>query len=199
MEFFVLIALAGLGILIVSSMGQNASGSPATQDSGQGTAPSPTINTGGIDNVPDPGTPSIAGLHITNDPSTWPAGDRVWNVCRAIAMAEGANIAGSVPDRFNNPGDISDGAHQFSQTFEGGSMVTLFPDKPTGWQWLYSKVFNAASGQSSVYSPDMTWIQIAQKWAGNWEAWVTNVTNYLQVTQDSTLNDYVGFQTVSVQ
>jgi len=36
---------------------------------------------------------------ITNDAATWPTGDKIWDVCRAIAIAEGANVAGSNPDR----------------------------------------------------------------------------------------------------
>src|SRR5580692_8534150 len=47
---------------------------------------------------------------ITSDPSTWPNGDAIWTFAQAIAFAEGANLAGSVPDRTNNPGDLSDGA-----------------------------------------------------------------------------------------
>lgn len=199
-SFLVLAGLVGIAFLILAQQGADASTSP-DQSGGTGTAPAPSGNsgTGGIDNVPDPGSPSIADLHLTNDPNTWPTGDRVWDVCRAIAYAEGAHIAGSVPDRFNNPGDISDGAKQFSQTFTFGSNVTMFPDKATGWQWLYSKVFNMASGQSSVFRPDMTWTQVAQKWAGNWQNWVNNVTAHLGVSPNSTVNDYIGFQPVSIQ
>ena len=46
---------------------------------------------------------------ITNHRSTWASGDLVGNVCRAIALAEGANVAGAAPDRYNNPGDLSKG------------------------------------------------------------------------------------------
>src|SRR5258708_26462293 len=85
-------------------------------------------------------------MSITFDESTWPSGDRVWNVCRAIARAEGANIEGSNPDRLNNPGDISDGGLTYGFEWHSGSSVTKFPDKQTGWQWLYSKISNAAAG-----------------------------------------------------
>ena len=53
-------------------------------------------------------------MTITNDPATWPTGDRSWDLARAIAQTEGASIAGSVPDRLNNPGDISDYIREYS-------------------------------------------------------------------------------------
>jgi hypothetical protein len=132
----------------------------------------------------------VAGM--TSDPTTWPSGDRIWDIARAIAFAEGANVAGSNPDRLNNPGDISDGAATYGAESHSGSSVTHFPDKNTGWQWLYDKLTRISNRQSSVYSPDFTWTQIAQKWAGDWQSWVTNVTRNLGVTEDSTFGDYVN-------
>jgi hypothetical protein len=129
---------------------------------------------------------------ITNDPMTWPSGDRIWLVCHAIALAEGANNSGSVPDNLNNPGDISDGYSEFGGEFHSGSSVTHFPDKNTGWQWLYNKISNAASGKSSTYFPTDTWNSFARKWAGDWKNWVTNVTNVLGVDPNSTLSDFMN-------
>jgi hypothetical protein len=131
--------------------------------------------------------------NITADESTWPSGDVVWNVARAIARAEGANVAGTVPDTLNNPGDISDGGATYGFEMHSGSAVTHFPDKQTGWQWLYNKLHNAfVLGQSHVYSPNMTWTDLAQKWAGDWQNWVTNVTGPLNVSQDDRVGDYFG-------
>jgi hypothetical protein len=137
-------------------------------------------------------TGPVAPSNITNDPSTWPSGDRIWDICHAIAYAEGANRAGSAPDRLNNPGDISDWASEYGSEYTDGSDVTHFPDKWTGWQKLYDKVSAIANGQSSVYSPSMSWIQIAQHWAGNWQSWVENVTSHLGVSQQDTLGAYVN-------
>jgi len=128
---------------------------------------------------------------ITFDENTWPLGDRVWNVCRAIARAEGANVQGSNPDRLNNPGDISDGGLTYGFELHSGSSITKFPDKETGWQWLYNKIQNAiVLGKSGVYSPSMTWTQFAQKWAGNWRPWVAEVTGSLNVSPDETVGSY---------
>jgi hypothetical protein len=176
-----------IAVLVLGGLYLLSSGAVAAQgNGGAGSAPVPPDNT--------PAPTWVLGPHmtITNDPVTWPAGDGVWSIAQAIAIAEGANIAGSNPDRLNNPGDISDGFKTFGGEAHSGSNVTHFPDKETGWQWLYNKIQNIWDGNSSVYSPDMTWTQIAQKWAGNWQAWVANVTNQLGVSPDSTLNQYLG-------
>ncbi|SRR6266851_615274 len=129
-------------------------------------------------------------MSITFDESTWPSGNRVWNVCRAIARAEGANVEGSNPDRLNNPGDISDGGLKYGFEFHSGSSITRFPDKQTGWAWLYQKVSNIVAGKSTVYSASWTWTKLAQKWAGNWKPWVAIVTGSLGVSPDETVGSY---------
>lgn len=129
---------------------------------------------------------------ITHDPQTWPSGDRIYLICHAIAYAEGANVAGSNPDLYNNPGDISDGLMTFGADFHSGSMITRFPDKATGWQWLHDKIATIAAGKSLVYAANSPWRVIAKKWAANSDAWLTNVTNTLGVSPDSTLSDYLN-------
>lgn len=141
------------------------------------------------------GASIVAVDNITYDPSTWPgdeASDPLWAIAHAIARAEGANVPGSNPDRLNNPGDLSDGAAEFGFEPHSGSNVTHFPTKTTGWQWLYNKLSRIQAGQSAVYFPGMTWIQLAQKWAGDWSNWVANVSNYLGVDPNSTFADYTG-------
>ena len=134
---------------------------------------------------------------ITSDPNTWPKGDKIWDICRAIAFAEGANVPGSNPDRLNNPGDISDGSVTFAALipeFHSGSVVTHFPDKSTGWQWLYNKVKNHINGDSTVYPADLSILAFAQKYAGNWQNWVSNVASYLKISDPSsiTFSQYVN-------
>jgi hypothetical protein len=132
---------------------------------------------------------------ITNSPTTWPAGDKIWEVCRAIALGEGANVLGSAPDRLNNPGDLSKGDEHGQQvlgyvTLPDGEVTIHFASKEGGWQALYSKISNIVFGRSSVYSPDMTWRQIAQEYAGNSSAWVNNVARVLGVNPDSRFGDF---------
>lgn len=154
---------------------------------GTDSAPSPQSE----DNTPSPGRVIGANM-ISHDPKTWPRGDAIWNIARAIAMAEGANNEGSVPDRLNNPGDISDGGKTFGYEAHSGSNVTTFPDKEVGWSWLRSKLQNIQNGRSRVYFPTMTWWDLGRKWAGDWENWVVNVTRNLGVDPTSTFRDYTG-------
>lgn len=116
---------------------------------------------------------------ITNNPSTWPTGNRLWDVARAIATAEGANVPGSNPDRLNNPGDLSDCFADFGGEEHSGSSVTHFPDKQTGWDTLYHKLDRIRLGKSTVYRPSDTWAQLARKWAGNWEPWLATTCQHL--------------------
>lgn len=132
---------------------------------------------------------------ITNDRSTWPTGDNIWQIAQAVAIAEGYDKENSNPFRLNNPGDISDGYYNFGGEEHSGSNVTNFPDAQTGWQWLYDKLNRMAQGKSSVYSPQMTWTQLAQKWAGDWQNWVTNVTRELGVEADSTIQTFLQKET----
>jgi hypothetical protein len=136
---------------------------------------------------------SLTGSEITADSSSWPGTDKVWEICCAIATAEGFNRGpGAVPYDLNNPGDLSDGASEFGSQPHSGSNVTTFPTAETGWQWLYNKVQNIVSGGSSVYPQTLSWSGVAQKWAGDWSNWLNNVTSYLGVDPNSTPADYVN-------
>jgi hypothetical protein len=132
---------------------------------------------------------------ITSNPATWPSGDKVWDVCRAIAFAEGANVANTAPDRLNNPGDLSRGDEHGQPvigyvTLQDGEDAIQFASKEAGWTALYTKMANAAQGLSSVYSPAMTWRQVAQKYAANSAVWLANVTGLLGVSPDSRYGDF---------
>lgn len=130
---------------------------------------------------------------ITNDPNTWPSGNRIWDVCRAIAFAEGYDRGiGTAPYDLNNPGDISDGKNLYGYEHHSGSDITHFPTASIGWQWLYIKISNIVNGKSSSYGKDWTIVQIAHTWAGNWQNWAANVANRLGVSISTKLSDYVN-------
>lgn len=170
-------------IMVIAATGKSMA-QGASESAAQGT------NDMTVDNQPvsDPATPAKSA--ITYDRATWPTGDAVWDICQAIAHAEGADVPNSNPDRLNNPGDLSDGSKTFGSELHTGSNVTHFPDKQTGWTWLYNKVANIRDRKSHVFSPDMTWIQLAQKYAGNWQNWVKNVTDDLEVSLNDRVGDY---------
>src|SRR5689334_21454478 len=52
----------------------------------------------------DSGNP--VSLINPQDKSTWPHGDKIWNLCRAVAVAEGYGPPNNVPTLANNPGDL---------------------------------------------------------------------------------------------
>jgi hypothetical protein len=174
-----LLALAVLAILVASS----GVGSTIIDFAGDG---------GPI--MIDPNNIPVISHHIeATNPATWPTGDNLWNVCVAIAFAEGYNVANSNPARLNNPGDISDGASTYGSEFHSGSNITHFPNPETGWGWLYAKLRNISIGGSAVYQPDWTFNQIGQKWAPpNWKVWAANVAAQLGVDADTRFSDYVN-------
>jgi hypothetical protein len=132
------------------------------------------------------------------DDATWPAGDRIWNICRAIAKAEGYGTRRSdgeptAPTRNCNPGDISDYASVYgSDPLVTDSRVTKFPDQRTGWNALYQKITNVASGASQVYNRNWSWRSFAAKWQTKPDnTWATHVADYLGVSVDSTVIQYL--------
>lgn len=184
------IILAALGIAYSMNQSAASSGTDTAAPADTGTDSDGFI-------FPDTSPPGPLtndhGVIVQVDPtnrSTWPSGDKIWQLAQAIALAEGYNIPGSNPARLNNPGDISDGGKTYGFESHSGSDVTKFPDAETGWRWLYNKLGNILAGGSHVYSANMTFVQFAQKWAGNWQAWATNVTRELAVTQGTTLTDW---------
>jgi hypothetical protein len=140
---------------------------------------------------------SITGSQITNDPSTWPGSDNTWNVCTAVALAEGFNLGnGTAPYDLNNPGDLSPGDENGEATAgpaqqHGGSAIIYFSVCEGGFRALYAKFNRIANGQSSAYPITYTWTQVASVYAGNASAWLTNVTSYLGVDPNSTPAQYI--------
>ena len=131
---------------------------------------------------------------ITHDPATWPQGDTIWTIARAIARAEGADQASTAPDRYNNPGDLSRGDEHGQnvseyQTLPDGEVEMVFASKQDGWQALYSKLANIAAGLSATYSPRMTWLDVGRKWAGNSAVWSANVARELGVSPAATFGE----------
>lgn len=128
----------------------------------------------------------------------WPSGDRIWDVCRAVAQHEGYGKAGDAPTNLNNPGDLSPGDEHGYATggpaeFHGGSYIIHFATADDGWGALYAKFSNIVNGISRVYSADWTWPQIGQEYAAD-PNWGAAVAALLGVDPTSTLNDYVGAQ-----
>jgi hypothetical protein len=195
---FWILAVGLAAIAIFYYLSQQSAAAAATADPAADPTADPAADPGGIDSVIGSVLAPFMSSNITQDPTTWPSGDLIWTVCAAVAMAEGYNLGpGAAPFDCNNPGDLSPGDEHGQATisdaaYHGGSVVLHFATATGGWQALYSKFSNIAAGSSSVYSPGMTWAQIASKYAGDSANWAKNVTAALGVSSDSTLGQFLS-------
>ena len=102
-------------------------------------------------------------------------------MAQAIAEAEGFFVPGSIPARAHNPGDLTQGDFGDTGVYltsSSGAQIIVYPDDQAGWNALYEKLQNIANGTSSVYSPDMTLQQFADKWTSTQQSsWAENVAS----------------------
>jgi hypothetical protein len=109
----------------------------------------------------------------------------------AIARAEGFYVAGSRPQRNNNPGDL----------MANGQFIA-YSTVSDGWAALLNQVSMMFSGgPGTIYDPSMTIGQVAQYYVDGpnatgmspgASAWAANVANYLGVSTSTTLNNLMG-------
>jgi len=197
MSFAVVVILAAVATGVSFVQGATAH---ATASIGPDTASGNINNDTGV--VVSNSNQSLTGSYIGPDPSTWPgptgiySSVSIWNICAAVAIAEGFNRgAGAAPYDLNNPGDLSPGDESGQPTmgppqFHGGSYIIQFATCEGGFIALYNKFSRIVSGQSSVYPKSWTWTQVAKKYAGDWQNWLNNVTSYLGVDPNSTPASY---------
>lgn len=113
----------------------------------------------------------------------------------AVAHEEGFYIAGSVPQRANNPCDLTDDGDVgcgFVQTAGAmGAKITIYPNVEAGWQAAYKKFGRMLNGASEVYLLSMTIQQVGMKFSGD-ANWGKNVATRLGVTDQTTLATLVA-------
>lgn len=107
---------------------------------------------------------------------------RIFALGQAVAKAEGFFVTGALPQRRNNPGDLT-GA---------GGVVSTYATAADGWLDLYDYLERMLTGQHAAYWPEMTWRQAAEVYTGrdNAEAWARIVCGDIGVSPDSTLGEY---------
>jgi hypothetical protein len=116
--------------------------------------------------------------------------DLVNRFSEAIARAEGFYVADSVPARAHNPGDLTDdgdiglGVIQTSGAF--GAKITVYATDEDGWTALRHKLRRMLNGASTVYTPDLTLMEMALKYSGSAD-WAFNVAKDLGVDTRMTL------------
>jgi len=111
-------------------------------------------------------------------------------IAQAIATAEGFFVAGALPARANNPGNLKMGNVGLGTI--GGK--TVYPSAEAGWGALHRQVSLMLTGQSAYYKPSMTIAQVAAIYTGgdNAAAWARIVAARLGTTVDATLTQLLG-------
>jgi hypothetical protein len=195
----IVLAIIGVVAIIALAMKTSTAGDNATIDTTVPEADPAQVTDAVSEATPsnDSGEPDTAinsGQPVNivpTDSDTWPGGDSIWEVARAIAHQEGYGVSmANAPTRNNNPGDISDGFSQFGgETLD--SKITHFPDPATGWNWLYNKLKNVHDGRSHVFSNDMTWAEFGAKYASD-PNWATGMLRHLGhgVSTSDRVGDY---------
>lgn len=108
---------------------------------------------------------------------------------QAVALAEGYYVAGSLPNRINNPGDLELGDRGYGVE----QQKTIYFTAEDGWDALERECTAILTGSSHVYSVDWTLSQVASKWTGgdNDGAWVKIVVEKLNLDPMTTIADWV--------
>jgi len=120
-----------------------------------------------------------------------PFSPAVLQLAKAISVAEGFGVEGSIPTRANNPGDLTgaDGGGFVTRGTANAEGVLIFLKLEDGWQALHVKVERMLAGKSAIYHLTDTLEDLARKYTGgdNPDAWAKNVATYLGVETSTTL------------
>ncbi len=111
-------------------------------------------------------------------------------VAEAIARAEGFYVAGSLPARANNPGNLKIGDR-------GNGVIdgkTVFATAQDGWNALYRQLDLVRTGKSRNFKPTDTWREFARTWVGtaDFENWLANVTKRLGTTSSDNVGGFLA-------
>lgn len=126
-------------------------------------------------------TPSVTtyeGFDLSEygGPTSYPT--PIVRFAQAIAKQEGFYVAGSIPQRYNNPGDLK----------TNGSSITQYSSADEGWNALYRQLFLILTGGSAHYNLDMSIEEMSRVWTATQQGpWAANVSAYLGVSPDAKL------------
>jgi hypothetical protein len=116
----------------------------------------------------------------------------------AIATAEGFYVAGSLPQRTNNPGDMKLGDRGYGVVEQKTAYQKADPnadlqDNTDGFSALRRECTAILTGASHVYSPSDTFEELSMKWTGgdNAGAWCKIVTEKINVQPLDRIVDWV--------
>lgn len=132
-------------------------------------------------------TPSVTtsegyDLEPYGGPTTYP--QPIIRFAQAIAKQEGFYLAGSIPNRANNPGDLK----LPGQATLAGTSITVFESVDQGWTALYRQLWLILKGGSSYYNLDMSIDEMSRVWTATQQGpWAANVSSYLGVAPSTPL------------
>ena len=87
------------------------------------------------------------------------AQDKVEKFAHAIALTEGFDVRGSIPNRYHNPGDLkimARGQTYPGQVGIGKAQHVIFRNDAAGYAALYHEIDKILSGESRWYRQEMT-------------------------------------------
>lgn len=125
----------------------------------------------------------------------------IGDIAKAIATAEGFYVAGSRPQRFHNPGDLTELTDGVTQV---KTVLRHFTDDKAGWVALEAKLENILAGRSRVYRSGMSILEFASMWVtgrplsvpnNEVDHWASCVAQHLHLTTKDSLLAYRPNQT----
>jgi hypothetical protein len=110
----------------------------------------------------------------------------------AIARTEGYFQKGSIPNRLNNPGDLTS---QIGNAYPGQQglykQYVVFRTAQDGWKALRSQIQRVIDGTSTKYTQEMTMLQIARVYAAS-PQWLKTLGKILRISPKLTFEEYFG-------
>jgi len=117
--------------------------------------------------------------------------DRVQDLAKAIAKAEGFGRKGTLPSRLHNPGDLlSRSFHAYPGQIGLYHHYVVFRNDTAGWAALRHQIEKVISGESKYYTVNLTFKQFSKKYATS-PVWVKNVTKILSISINTPLWEFL--------
>ena len=108
-------------------------------------------------------------------------------IAQAIAYAEGFHVPGSVPNRLNNPGDLTVDLTGKGIGKEG--MYIRYATAADGWEALEKQV-RLMFGGSRIYHAGMSLFDVSRRYTTTeQDAWARNVASHLNVSVNTKLSE----------
>jgi len=128
-----------------------------------------------------------AGDLVTHDNVSYPS--NLISFAKSIGQAEGYGVAGAIPTLYNNPGDLKIGDIGFGI---GPTGITKFDTPDHGWSALYKQLEKIADGTTRAgYTLDMSFSDMANKWAEGDQNWANNVSAGLGTSSSDQIGNYL--------